>query len=169
MKRGSARQSFSKGRESVIINQMNMGSVSKATLGKPLRDGVECNVGFLECIDTILNWTEQKSLNTNHCLHLSSRHAHDAQLSLIILWGFTGFGPCLAPSCHSLDEEFTVGVMGQAVNHPGTQLLEQHPVADVKDPVVNRQRNTAIALDNFQTGVTSIRWRKWFTETGQSS
>ena len=24
---------------------------------------------------------------------------------------------------------------------------------------------TVITLDNFQTGVTSVRWQKWFTET----
>ena len=35
------------------------GTVSKATLGKPLRDGVECIImGLSERVDTILNWTE---------------------------------------------------------------------------------------------------------------
>ena len=41
MERGSARRSSSKGRESAIVNQTNIGTVSRATLGKPLRDGVE--------------------------------------------------------------------------------------------------------------------------------
>ena len=37
----SARRSFLKGRERAIVNQTNIGTVSKATLGKLLRDGVE--------------------------------------------------------------------------------------------------------------------------------
>ena len=28
--------------------------------------------------------------------------------------------------------------------------------------------HSVIALDIFQTGVTAIRWRKWFMETGQT-
>ena len=54
-RRREAQQHFQcssfKGRETVIVNQTSIGSVSKATLGKLLRDGVER-------IDTILNWTE---------------------------------------------------------------------------------------------------------------
>ena len=38
---GSARQSSSKGRERAIVSQTNIGTVSKATSGKLLRDGVE--------------------------------------------------------------------------------------------------------------------------------
>ena len=41
VERGSASRSFLKGRERVIVNQTNIGTVSKATLGKLLRDGVE--------------------------------------------------------------------------------------------------------------------------------
>ena len=41
VERGSARRSSLKGRERAIVNQTNIGTVSKATLGKPLRDGVE--------------------------------------------------------------------------------------------------------------------------------
>ena len=41
VERGSARQSFLKGRERAIVNQTNTGTVSKATSGKLLRDGVE--------------------------------------------------------------------------------------------------------------------------------
>ena len=46
---------FLKGREMVIRNQMNIGTISKAMLGKLLRDGVEHYLGFSECMDTILN------------------------------------------------------------------------------------------------------------------
>ena len=41
VKRGSARRSSLKGRERVIVNQTNIGIVSKATLEKLLRDGME--------------------------------------------------------------------------------------------------------------------------------
>ena len=41
VKRGSARRSSLKGRERAIVSQTNIGTVSKATLGKLLRDGVE--------------------------------------------------------------------------------------------------------------------------------
>ena len=41
MERGSARRSSLKGRERAIVNQTNIGTVSKATLGKLLRGGVE--------------------------------------------------------------------------------------------------------------------------------
>ena len=52
----SARRSSLKGRETAIANQTNIGIVSKATLGKLLRDGVERIIMDLsERIDTILN------------------------------------------------------------------------------------------------------------------
>ena len=41
MERGSARRSSLKGRERAIVSQTNIGTVSKATLGKLLRDGVQ--------------------------------------------------------------------------------------------------------------------------------
>ena len=41
VERGSARRSSLKGRGRAIVNQTNIGTVSKATLGKLLRDGVE--------------------------------------------------------------------------------------------------------------------------------
>ena len=60
----SARRSPSKGRERAIVNQTNIGTVSKATLGKLLRDGVECIImGFSERIDIILNWTKWTELS----------------------------------------------------------------------------------------------------------
>ena len=43
---GSARRSSLKGQERAIVNQTNIGSVSKATFGKLLRDGVECIWAF---------------------------------------------------------------------------------------------------------------------------
>ena len=41
VERGSARRSSLKGREGAIVSQTNIRTVSKATLGKLLRDGVE--------------------------------------------------------------------------------------------------------------------------------
>ena len=41
MERGSARRSSLKGRERAIVSQTDIGTVSKAALGKLLRDGVE--------------------------------------------------------------------------------------------------------------------------------
>ena len=41
VERGGSRQSSLKGRERAIVNQTNIGTVSKATLGKILRDRVE--------------------------------------------------------------------------------------------------------------------------------
>ena len=41
VERGSARLSFLKGRETTTISQTNTGTVSAATLGKLVRDGVE--------------------------------------------------------------------------------------------------------------------------------
>ena len=41
VERGSARQSSLEGRKSAIVNQTNIGTVLKATLGKLLRDGTE--------------------------------------------------------------------------------------------------------------------------------
>ena len=46
VERGSARRSSLKGRERVIVSQMNSGTISKATFGKLLRDGVECIWAF---------------------------------------------------------------------------------------------------------------------------
>ena len=53
--RGIARRSSFKGRERAIVNHTNIGTVSKATLGKLQRDGVERIWAFPERIDTILN------------------------------------------------------------------------------------------------------------------
>ena len=56
VERGSARQSSLKGQERAIVNQTNIRTVSKATLGKHLRDGMDgAPMGFSERIDTILN------------------------------------------------------------------------------------------------------------------
>ena len=45
-----------KGRERAVVNQTNLGIVSKATLGKLLEDGVERIImGYSERIDTTLN------------------------------------------------------------------------------------------------------------------
>ena len=41
VERGSARRSSLKGRERAVVNQTNIGTVSKATFGKLLRDVVE--------------------------------------------------------------------------------------------------------------------------------
>ena len=56
VERGSARRSSLKGREMAIANQTNIGTVSRATLGRLLGDGVERIImRFSERIDTILN------------------------------------------------------------------------------------------------------------------
>ena len=56
VERGGARRSSLTGRERAIVSQTNIGTVSKATLGKLLRDGVgKAHMGFSERIDTILN------------------------------------------------------------------------------------------------------------------
>ena len=54
-----------KGREKAIINQTNIGTASKATLGKLQRRGW-AHMDFSEHIDTILNWTELKTSNSEH-------------------------------------------------------------------------------------------------------
>ena len=59
MGRGSAGRSSLKGRERAIVSQTNIGTVSKATLRKLLRDGVERTIMVLhERMYAILNWTE---------------------------------------------------------------------------------------------------------------
>ena len=47
VERGSARRSSLKGRERAIVNQTNIGTVSKAILGKHLREGMERIWAFL--------------------------------------------------------------------------------------------------------------------------
>ena len=53
--RGSAGRSFMKGRERAIVNQTNLRTVSKATLGKLLRETGWSAYGLSERTDTILN------------------------------------------------------------------------------------------------------------------
>ena len=54
VERGSARRSSLKGRERAIVNHTNIRTVSKATLGKLLRDGMVCIImGFSARIGTI--------------------------------------------------------------------------------------------------------------------
>ena len=56
VERGSAQRSSLRGWERAIVNQTNIGTVSKATLGKLLRDGVECIWAFPSA--WISSWTE---------------------------------------------------------------------------------------------------------------
>ena len=57
VERGSARWYSLKGRERAIVNQTDIGTVSKATLGKLLRERVKHIImGFSKRVDTILNW-----------------------------------------------------------------------------------------------------------------
>ena len=65
VERGSARRSSLKGRERAIVNPTNTGTASKATLGKLQRRGW-AHMDFSERIDTILNWTELKTSNSEH-------------------------------------------------------------------------------------------------------
>ena len=58
VERGSARRSSLKGRETTIVNQANTGTVSKATLGEPLRDGVERIIVWAFPSALIPFWTE---------------------------------------------------------------------------------------------------------------
>ena len=51
VEKGSARRSSLTGRERAIVSQTNIGTVSKATLGKHLR----AHMGFSERVDNILN------------------------------------------------------------------------------------------------------------------
>ena len=50
VERGSARRFSLKGRERTIVSQTNIGTVSKAALGKLLRDGVEVLWLFRVCV-----------------------------------------------------------------------------------------------------------------------
>ena len=68
----SARRSSLKGRERAIVNQVNIGTVSKATLGKLLRHGVERIWTFPSAFQ-ILNWPEWSSLPSD-IRHFKSSH-----------------------------------------------------------------------------------------------
>ena len=59
VERGSARRSSWKGREKAIVDQTNIGTVSKVTLGKRLRDRVE-RIWVFPSADTIFDGTELK-------------------------------------------------------------------------------------------------------------
>ena len=58
VERGSASRSSLKGRERAIINQMNIGTVSKETLGNFRETWWRPYMGFSERIDNFLTWTE---------------------------------------------------------------------------------------------------------------
>ena len=55
MERGSARRSSLKGRETAIVSQTNIGTVSKATLGVTSERRGGAHMGNSQRIDTILN------------------------------------------------------------------------------------------------------------------
>ena len=90
VERGSARRSFLKGRGRAVVNQTNIGIVSKAVLGKLLRWG-RVRMGFSEHIYTILNWTEKQqqvwicSLDHASVCHLRWRFSTDTQ-TISALW-----------------------------------------------------------------------------------
>ena len=52
--------------------------------------------------------------------------------------------------------------------HPkeqAAQVLNRTEQNHQEEELGGRRPETVIALDIFQIGVTSVRWRKWFTET----
>ena len=55
MERGSARRSSLKGRERAIVNQTNIGTVSKATFGEPFERRGGAGMSFSERTDASLN------------------------------------------------------------------------------------------------------------------
>ena len=55
VERGSGRRSSFKGLVTAIVNQTNIETVSKATMGKFLRPGLQRIWDFSDRIDTILN------------------------------------------------------------------------------------------------------------------
>ena len=54
VERGSARRSSLKGRERTIVSQTSIGTLSKATFGKNLRDGVERIWAFTSALELLL-------------------------------------------------------------------------------------------------------------------
>ena len=81
VERGSVRRSFLKGRERAIVSQTNIGTVSKASFGKLLRDVVECMWASPSLSDTILKvwkfWLEN--------VYNSMEHFETKSLSLIFI------------------------------------------------------------------------------------
>ena len=72
-------QSFLKGQVRAIINQMNIGAVSKATLGKPLQEELEHIImSFAEHTDTTLNLTE---LNRDCTVQISHNGCYNRFIS----------------------------------------------------------------------------------------
>ena len=65
VERGSTRRSSLKGREKAIVRKTNIGTVSKATLGKLLRRG-GAHMGFSERVDTIFRCTELRRVLFNN-------------------------------------------------------------------------------------------------------
>ena len=89
-----------KEQERAIVNQTNIGTVSKGTLGKLLTDGLERICAFPSA-DTILNWIEMNSVSSLSRTHqrlfllrmgkkvFASSHTHCFLLLLLLSWCFT--------------------------------------------------------------------------------
>ena len=67
VEKGSGRHSTLKGRERSVFNQANIGTVSRATLGRLLRDGAERVWAFPSA--TMPSWAETENWNSNHTSH----------------------------------------------------------------------------------------------------
>ena len=66
VEKGSGRYSTLQGRERSVFNQANIGTVSRASLGRLLRDGAERVLAFLSA--TMPTWAETETeLNRQHC------------------------------------------------------------------------------------------------------
>ena len=85
VERESAQRSSLRGHERAIVSQTSIGNVSKATLGKLTRDGVEriYRLSRADRIDTILNWTELKSLGPFSLSHRTRACCHCRFLALV--------------------------------------------------------------------------------------
>ena len=97
VERGSASRSSLKGPESAIVIQTNTGTVSEATLGKLLRDGVERIWAFPGAQIpswTELNWVSWVTINRIGCTEQFTVVVHQLQAAVSMRFGKRGTISC---------------------------------------------------------------------------
>ena len=75
VEKGSGRHSTLQGRERFVFNQTNIGTVSRVTLGRLLRDGVEHVWAFPRA--TMPSWAETETEVKKNSLHFRCTHTHN--------------------------------------------------------------------------------------------
>ena len=152
VERGSARRPSFKGRERAIVNQMNIGTVSKATLGKLLIDGVERIWAFPSA--EMPSWTELNMYNHTQL-----------KISKMLLNSDFGWESDIERPSKAVRSKACENVTFYVKHGFGAQRRIPHRVRDTLQKACNQFNNTLIwcpTRNHWVKSITFLSTQSWY-------